>query len=104
MHRARLTVQLFMRLLGSPMSCRYTAAALYSGTDDSSSSRKRWLAGSSSAAAKSSFAATTRLALAHHVCGPASWLSQGTQAGHVVPCMRARQGPTVDCNGSCWPC
>ena len=63
-----LTTQPFKRLLVSPMSCRYTAAALYIGTADSSSSTKRWLVGSSSAAAKSSFAAMVRLALAQNVC------------------------------------
>ena len=68
----RLTRQLLMRLRVSPMSCRYTAAALYSGTADSSSSMKRWLDGSASAALSRSFAATTRLLLPHHVCDSAS--------------------------------
>ena len=73
------TLQACIRLLVSPISCRYTAAALYSGTVVSSSSTKRWLAGSFSAAAKRSFAAMSRLAEAHHVCD--QFLSQGPGTG-----------------------
>ena len=67
-YAAVLAWQLFMRLFVSPMSCRYTAAALYSGTADSSSSTKRWFEASASAAFSSSFAAIDRLLLPHHVC------------------------------------
>ena len=77
-----VTWQALMRLFVSPMSCRYTAAALYSGTADSSSSTKRWFNGSTSAAARSSFAATDRLLLPQNVCG-AAIRSQGPRGNSV---------------------